>query len=397
MTFATEPRARRIILGGALALSVVFVAGAIVQMPRTQDDLARRVESSLAASGITAKAEFSGQDGTLTCVDPLADVEQALTLARNVWGVRAIDAAQSCSAGGSSVTTTSLATTVASTAPPSTTAPSSTAPSSTTPATTAPTATSPATTTTEPAAAMQFTVGLENGQLGLEGAVANDLERFVLVDRAANTVAPGNLFSTLTIDPRLPAVPGPQFDGVLALMVLMPNRLVDGQLSWNGSSVALNGTYATEADRAAMGAAAASVGVAATLTPRLAATPSQAAALEAELNALVAAQPILFDKGSTDISSASLGTVQQVAGIAKRYDSVAIEVQGHTDSEGDPGRNLTLSEQRAASVRDALVLQGVPAADVTFVGFGMTQLITDSNGIELPEKSRRVVFGVTTT
>lgn len=392
MTFATEPRARRIILGGALALSVVFVAGAVVQVPRAQDDLARRVESSLAANGITAMAEFSGQDGTLTCADPLADVEQALTLARNVWGVRAIDAAQSCSAGGSLVTTTSLSTTVASTAPPSTTTPATTAP-----ATTAPATTTPATTTTEPAAAMQFTVGLENGQLGLEGAVANDLERFVLVDRAANTVAPGNLISTLTIDPRKAAVPGPQFDGVLALMALMPTRLVDGQLSWNGSSVALNGTYATEADRAAMGAAAASVGVAATLTPRLAATPSQAAALEAELNALVAAQPILFDKGSTDISAASLGTVQQVAGIAKRYDGVSIEVQGHTDSEGDPGRNLTLSEQRAASVRDALVLQGVPAADMTFVGFGMTQLITDSNGIELPEKSRRVVFGVTTT
>jgi OOP family OmpA-OmpF porin len=84
-----------------------------------------------------------------------------------------------------------------------------------------------------------------------------------------------------------------------------------------------------------------------------------------------------------------------VAGIAKRYGGLAIEVQGHTDSEGDPGRNLTLSEKRARAVLDALVAQGVPGADLTAKGFGETQLIVDQTGREIPDKSRRVVFGVT--
>ena len=141
--------------------------------------------------------------------------------------------------------------------------------------------------------------------------------------------------------------------------------------------------------------AAAEVGIAADLVPRPTATPEQAAALEAELNALVAAEPILFDKGSTTIGATSVATVQRVAGIAKRYAGVAIEVQGHTDSEGDPARNLTLSEQRAAAVLDALVARGVPTADLSAKGFGMTELIRDADGNELPEKSRRVVFGVT--
>ena len=137
------------------------------------------------------------------------------------------------------------------------------------------------------------------------------------------------------------------------------------------------------------------MGIAADLVPRPTATPEQAAALEAELNALVAAEPILFDKGSTTIGATSVATVQRVAGIAKRYAGVAIEVQGHTDSEGDPARNLTLSEQRAAAVLDALVARGVPTADLSAKGFGMTELIRDADGNELPEKSRRVVFGVT--
>jgi len=104
---------------------------------------------------------------------------------------------------------------------------------------------------------------------------------------------------------------------------------------------------------------------------------------------------IRFGKGETFISPLSTATVEQIAGIVKRFSGTIIEAQGHTDSEGDPGRNLTLSEQRAQAVADALVALGVPADEVTSRGFGETQLILDNNGVELPEQSRRVVFGVT--
>ena len=61
--------------------------------------------------------------------------------------------------------------------------------------------------------------------------------------------------------------------------------------------------------------------------------------------------PILFGKGEIVISPQSTATVERIAGIVKRFGGTSIEVQGHTDSEGDPGRNLTLSEQRAKAVR----------------------------------------------
>ena len=112
------------------------------------------------------------------------------------------------------------------------------------------------------------------------------------------------------------------------------------------------------------------------------------------LNALVAAEPILFDKGSTTISDASQSTLVKVAGLAERYAGVAIEVQGHTDSEGDAGRNLTLSEDRAGAVLDALVALGVPVADLTAAGYGEADLILGADGEEDPAASRRVVFAV---
>ena len=69
-------------------------------------------------------------------------------------------------------------------------------------------------------------------------------------------------------------------------------------------------------------------------------------------------------------------------------------MQGFTDSQGNPARNLLLSQRRAQAALDALVALGVPEADLTAKGFGETQLIFDQNGKEIPAKSRRVVFGV---
>ena len=388
MTFATHPRAQRILVGGAVAWGAVFVAGAVVQVPRTEADLATRVESVLADQGMVVRAEFSGQDGRLQCTAPLADLAEAVTFARNVWGVRVIEVDVSCGVVGVPTTTTSTSVPTSTTTVESTVA-TTTVPSTTSSSTTAPSTTSPV------AAPDVFTATLQDGTVILAGTVASDLERLALIDRARNALSASNVVSNLTVDTQVSRVPAAPFIGLLAVVALMPTNLVSGALGWNGDEVSLTGLYATEANRAAIGAAAVEQGVAATLSQRTRATAAQAAALEVELNALVAEQPILFEKGSVTISLSSLGTVQQVAGIAKRYGGLTIEVQGHTDSEGDPGRNLTLSEQRAAAVRDALISMGVPATDLTSTGFGITQLITDDNGNELPDKSRRVVFGVT--
>lgn len=373
---------RRVLIGGAAALVLLFVVGAVVQVPRIESDLRSRVQSRLAADGFgVVGASFSGQSGTLSCTQPLDDPAGAIASAQRERGVRSVALDESCrpSSGGtdSTTTTTASSTTVApTTVPPTTIAPTTTA-----------------ATTTTVAPAPQFTVRLVDGTLQLGGAVANDLERLALVQRAQEAVAPTNVVDSLTVDGSVPPVPEAQFVALLDVMVAMPANLVTGELAW-GAAITATAVYTDEATRARFEEVAALNGVTATLTPRATANAQQAADLEAELNALVFLEPILFDKGSTTISPASQATVQRVAGIAKRYAGLTIEVQGHTDSEGNPDRNLTLSEQRAASVLDALVALGVPAADLTSRGFGSTELVTDADGNELPELSRRVVFGV---
>lgn len=381
---------RRIIAGGVTALMGLYVAGALVEVPRVEAELSVKVDNRLIALGIAAVSEFSGQDGTLRCAAPLSaeQAEAAVREAQSVHGVRAAQLHESC-VGSSDVTTTTAAA-------PTTVAPTTVVVTTAAPTTTTPTTTTTATTSTIPVQPAQFEAQLVDGRLVLIGTVASDLERLALVDRARGVVNSENVINQLIVEPTAPAPPGEQFAVFLDLMVAMPPHLVSGSVRWVDGGAQVVGTYATDELRAAFAALATERGVVVDLTPRPTANAAQAMALEAELNALVLAEPILFEKGSAVISEASLSTVQRVAGLAERYAGVAIDVKGHTDSEGDPDRNLTLSQQRAQAVLDALVALGVPATDLTATGFGLTQLVTDANGDEIPEQSRRVVFGVVT-
>lgn len=371
-----RPR-RRILLLGILALSGVYVVGAATTVPRVSRDLADRVAARLAEDGITAEIEFFGQDGTLRCSTPLDDPAAAVEIAEGVWGVREVALDSACRAENL------------------VNSPSSTSPMSTVPTTVGPSTTTAPTTPTTTVLVPPLTASSTGGRLVLTGSVASDSQRSVLV-AAAGVVDPANLDDRLTVDPTAP-VDDDSVDLMAYLVAAMPKYLVQGEAGWSGTTLFASGVYADEPGRVAFEEVATDVGATLTLTPRPQASAADAASVEAELNALVAAEPILFEWGSGTISATSRATVEKVAAIAKRFGGVVIEVQGHTDSEGSAGGNLTLSEQRAQAVAAALIALGVPEGDLVAKGFGETQLILTPDGDEDPDKSRRVVFGVTAT
>jgi OOP family OmpA-OmpF porin len=381
--------ARRPVLWGLAALAALFVAGAVVMVPRIESDLKDRSEAELAAAGIIADVEFSGQDASVKCSTLVGDPNHALGVVRSVRGVRSARFDPACARDTTVPEDTAPDTSSATTPATTTTTPvtSASAPTSSAPPSTS-------STSTVPAIAPAFTAQLRDGRMSLTGRVATAEQRDVLAYVINHGRAVGNLDVQLTVDPSAP-VTDDQIGRVGIVGLAMPVNLTAGRVGLEGDVVHVVGTFADDAHRATFEQAVAAARAQAELTLRPSATAPQAGTVEADLNALVAASPILFDKGTTDIAPASQATVQRVAGIAKRYGGLAIEVQGHTDSEGDPGRNLTLSEKRARAVLDALVAQGVPAADLTAKGFGETQLIVDQTGREIPDKSRRVVFGVT--
>lgn len=100
---------------------------------------------------------------------------------------------------------------------------------------------------------------------------------------------------------------------------------------------------------------------------------------------------ILFETGKAALAPVSHRALDQLIGLLSAYPKNRVLIEGHTDSTGDAGFNLKLSELRAQSIRDYLIKQGgYDAARFEVVGYGATRPVADNNTREGRLLNRRV-------
>ena len=99
---------------------------------------------------------------------------------------------------------------------------------------------------------------------------------------------------------------------------------------------------------------------------------------------------VLFETGSYTLRPEARERLAKVSGILLAYPSLHVDVEGHTDSVGSDTYNQRLSEQRAGSVRDYFVQQGVADTSIAARGLGKTQPIADNATAQGRQKNRRV-------
>ena len=99
---------------------------------------------------------------------------------------------------------------------------------------------------------------------------------------------------------------------------------------------------------------------------------------------------VLFDTAQYSLKPGAREKLSKVAGILLAYPGLNIEVDGHTDNVGGDEYNQNLSEQRAGSVRDYLVAQGVATNSITAKGFGKTQPVGTNDTAAGRQINRRV-------
>jgi len=102
--------------------------------------------------------------------------------------------------------------------------------------------------------------------------------------------------------------------------------------------------------------------------------------------------PILFKSGGAQLQESSYPTLDKVVDVEKKYPSLNLRIEGHTDNTGSEAANQTLSEHRAESVRTYLISKGVPADRVKAVGYGESKPTADNSTAEGRAKNRRVEF-----
>ena len=100
---------------------------------------------------------------------------------------------------------------------------------------------------------------------------------------------------------------------------------------------------------------------------------------------------VLFDTAKYTLRPEARERLAKVAGIVLGHPGLRLEVEGHTDSVGGEAYNQHLSEQRAGSVRDYLIHQGISGMDsIPAKGFGKSQPVATNDTAAGRQRNRRV-------
>jgi OOP family OmpA-OmpF porin len=102
-------------------------------------------------------------------------------------------------------------------------------------------------------------------------------------------------------------------------------------------------------------------------------------------------QTVFFDTNRARIKSVSFALLDDVAQAMKDNPTLKVEIQGHTDSQGNASFNLKLSQKRAESVRTYLIKKGVTSDSMVPKGYGKNVPIAD-NRTTAPRTRRRCLL-----
>jgi len=101
---------------------------------------------------------------------------------------------------------------------------------------------------------------------------------------------------------------------------------------------------------------------------------------------------ILFDVSKSTIKSESFITINKIASFMKAYPDISFRIDGHTDSDGTQASNQQLSEDRAESIKDALIKFGIRKNRLETKGYGESQPIASNLTAKGKSFNRRVEF-----
>jgi len=103
---------------------------------------------------------------------------------------------------------------------------------------------------------------------------------------------------------------------------------------------------------------------------------------------------IYFATGSARLDAKSTPLLDNLYDIVNRCPDMAIEIGGHTDSDGSTAANQRLSERRAGSVGQYLQTKGIAANRMQIVGYGEAKPLVANNSRDNKAKNRRIEFSV---
>jgi len=104
---------------------------------------------------------------------------------------------------------------------------------------------------------------------------------------------------------------------------------------------------------------------------------------------------VRFDTNKSTLTAQARANLDKLVPVFSEYADTNIEIFGYTDSTGKPEYNLTLSGQRAESVKNYLIAKGLVASRFKTTGLGIAEPIATNDTPEGRSQNRRVEFAIT--
>ena len=114
-----------------------------------------------------------------------------------------------------------------------------------------------------------------------------------------------------------------------------------------------------------------------------------------DLNKNSPLQPVFFELDSSDLTPAAQRSLDQDAGLLKKYGTWTITIEGHCDERGTAEYNLALGERRAIAARAYLVSLGISADRLRTVSYGKEFPFDPGHDESAYAKNRRAHFVIT--
>lgn len=99
---------------------------------------------------------------------------------------------------------------------------------------------------------------------------------------------------------------------------------------------------------------------------------------------------IYYEYNSDQIKSGSADELDALVRAMQQKPTMKVRLAAHTDSRGSQSYNQLLSERRARSAKEYLVLKGISSSRITTIGFGETQIRNHCrDGVNCSERAHR--------
>lgn len=113
-----------------------------------------------------------------------------------------------------------------------------------------------------------------------------------------------------------------------------------------------------------------------------------------EIGQIVRLNNVFFDFDKWDLRPESYVELNHVVKLLKENPAIEIEMSAHTDSKGSDEYNFKLSDNRAKSVREYIISQGISETRIISQGYGETKPVATNETDDGRQLNRRVEFKI---